>query len=124
MLRYLWSRLTVELHVKTFSKLNDDSEEKTSEERITHFFYTPRDLENDATVVIPGKNMLDYVLTVHSMNENEVVLFDEMRSTDEMINMDSYQSKGVFFLHQGDSHKTPTRNLSYSTSYWYEVKLD
>lgn len=123
MVRYHWSRLTVELHVKSFTKPADDSGEKISEERIKQYFFTPRELEAESTVFIPGKNMLDYILTVQSMDENEVILFDAMRSNDEMINMDSYQSKGVLILHEGDSHKTPTRNLSYDTSYWYEVKL-
>lgn len=114
--RYHWSRLRIELHVKTY--------EGVSEEKITQYFFLPSELEAEPTVSIAGKGILDYVLTVQMMNESEVVLFDAMRSEDEMLNLDCYESKGVLILHEGDTHKTPTVNISYNKSYWYEVSIE
>ncbi len=116
MFRYNWSRLRIELHVKSFDGI--------SEEAVTQYFFTPSDLEKEPTVSIAGKGILDYIVTVQSMGENEVVLFDAMRSGDEMLNLDGYESRGVLILHEGDAHKTPTRNISYNKSYWYEAKLE
>ncbi|MBQ4121884.1 MAG: hypothetical protein IJD35_07715 [Clostridia bacterium] len=116
MFRYHWSRLRIELHVKTF--------EGISEEKITQYFFSPSELETEPTVSIAGKGILDYVLTVQMMSESEVVLFDAMRSEDEMLNLDCYESKGVLILHEGDIHKTPTINISYNKSYWYEVSIE
>ena len=106
----------MELHVKSF--------EGVTEEKITQYFFTPAELEGESTISIPGKGILDYILTVQMMNENEVVLFDAMRSKDEMLNLDCYESKGVLILHEGDKHKTPTINISYNKSYWYEVRIE
>ena len=76
------------------------------------------------TLGIDGKDLLDYVITVQQINETEVVFFDEMRSDNELLNLDAYQSKGVLILHEGDTHKTPVRNISYNVSYWYEVSIE
>ena len=116
MFRYQWTRLRIELHVKTFDKI--------TEEKVTRYVYTPQDLEKEPNVFIKGNGVLDFVLTVQQMNEAEVVVFETMRSDDIMLNMDAYESKGVLILHEGDVHKTPIRNLSYNISYWYEVALD
>lgn len=116
MFRYNWSRLRIELHIKSFDVV--------SEETVTQYFFTPSELEKEPTVSIVGKGILDYIVTVQMMNESEVVLFDAMRSSDEMLNLDGYESKGVLILHEGDTHKTPTRNISYNKSYWYEAKIE
>ena len=116
MFRYQWNRLKIELHVKTFDKIN--------EERVTQYVYTPADLEKEMTVLIKGTDILDYVLTVQQLGESELTVFESMRSDDVLLNLDAYESKGVLILHQGDSHKTPVRNLSYKISYWYEVSID
>jgi len=114
--RYQWNRLKIELHIKTFDKIN--------EERVTQYVYTPADLEKEMTVLIKGTDILDYVLTVQQLGESELTVFESMRSDDVLLNLDAYESKGVLILHQGDSHKTPVRNLSYKISYWYEVSID
>ena len=56
MFRYHWSRLRIELHVKTY--------EGVSEEKITQYFFLPSELEAEPTVSIAGKGILDYVLTI------------------------------------------------------------
>lgn len=114
--RYQWNRLKIELHVKTFDKI--------TEEKVTKYFFTPQDLEREPTVSISGKDVLDYILTVQQLLESEVVLFDAMRSDDVLLNLDAYESKGVLILHEGDTHKTPIRNISYNISYWYEVSIE
>ncbi len=116
MFRYQWIRLKIELHIKTFDKI--------TEEKVTRYFFTPQELEKEPTVSIGGKDVLDYVMTVQSLEETEVVLFDAMRSDDVVLNLDAYESKGVLILHEGDVHKTPVRNLSYNISYWYEVSME
>lgn len=116
MFRYQWNRLKIELHVKTYDQI--------TEEKVTRYFYLPQDLEKQSTVLIAGKDVLDYVLTVQQFNETEVVFFDAMRSDDVILNLDAYESKGVLILHEGDSHKTPVRNVSYNISYWYEVSIE
>lgn len=117
MFRYNWSRLKVELHVKTY-------DEGISEENVTQYFFTPSELEKESTVSIAGKGILDYVVSIQMMDENEVVLFDALRSADTLLALDGYESKGVLILHEGDRHKTPTRNISYNKSYWYELHLE
>ena len=114
--RYQWNRLIIELHIKSFDKI--------TEEKVTRYFFTPQELEKEPTVSISGKDVLDYVLTVQQLGESEVVLFDAMRSDDILLNLDAYESKGVLILHEGDTHKTPVRNISYNISYWYEVSMD
>ena len=116
MFRYQWSRLKIELHIQTFDKI--------TEEKVTRYVYTPFDLEKESTVSINGKGVLDYVLTLQQLGEGEVVKFEAMRSDDGILNLDAYESKGVLILHEGDTHKTPVRNLSYNISYWYEVSID
>ena len=116
MFRYHWNRLKIELHIETFDKI--------VEEKVTRYVFTPQDLEKEPTVSVKGKDFLDYVLTVQQLGETEVVLFDAMRSDDIMLNLDAYESKGVLILHEGDTHKTPVRNISYNISYWYEVSID
>ena len=116
MFRYEWNRLKIELHIKTFDQV--------TEEKVIRYFYLPQELEKESIILIDGKDLLDYVITVQQINETEVVFFDEMRSDNELLNLDAYQSKGVLILHEGDTHKTPVRNISYNVSYWYEVSIE
>ena len=116
MFRYEWNRLKIELHIKTFDQV--------TEEKVVRYFYLPQELEKESIISIDGKDLLDYIVTVQQFNETEVVFFDEMRSDNELLNLDAYQSKGVLILHEGDTHKTPVRNISYNVSYWYEVSIE
>ena len=116
MIRYQWNRLKIELHIKTYDQI--------TEEKVTRYFYLPQELKKEATIMIVGKDVLDYVLTVQQFNETEVVFFDSMRSENNLLNLDAYESKGVLILHDGDIHKTPVRNISYNVSYWYEVSIE
>lgn len=116
MFRYQWNRLKIELHIKKFDQI--------TEEKVTRYFYMPQELEKESTICIAGGDVLDYIMTVQQFNETEVVFFDALRSENELLNLDAYESKGVLILHEGDTHKTPVRNISYNISYWYEVSIE
>ncbi len=110
-----WSNLKIELHIRSF--------DGKMTEIVRPYAFTKEQLEQDAVVVLSEEGLLDYVLTVCRMSDDEIIIAEAMRSSDDVMNIDGYESQGVLIIHIGDVHKTPTRNISYDKGYWYEVSI-
>lgn len=115
MCAYDWFSLKIELHIRSF--------DGAVSEQVRPYLFAREQLKREVTVVLSEEGLLDYVLTVQNIASDEVVISDALRSKDEVMNLNGYESQGVLIIHKGDVHKTPIRNLSYDRSYWYEISI-
>lgn len=111
-----WSRLVIERHYKTFSGI--------SEENVSRYEYSPSELISEPEILIKGRDIPDYHMSIQSVNKHGIVFFEEFRGNNSYSVFDSYQSHGVIILNAGDDHKTPTSTLSYNQSLWCVIIVE
>ncbi len=115
-----WTTLQITLHIRSF--YNEPPKSETSEQTCLYEM-KKENLAHNRKIVLKKEGLLDYVVIIVDFNEDELVIQEAMLSSDDVMNLDGYESAGVLIIHQNDIHKTPVRTMAYNQQYWYEVTL-